>query len=106
MAHAHWRAGFIKVAALQSALSLVGAGSALVSNYYAPDKKMLYIAALLFSILPYTGLFMMKTNTYLLDAKCDPGSEKTRESLDYWGTLISVRTVIGLVAMGLALYYY
>jgi hypothetical protein len=106
MGHAQWRAGFLKVAVLQSTLALAGAGFAIVSNYYAPDRKMLTIAALLFSMIPYTAIFMMETNTYLLDSKCDSDSEKTRDLLDYWGALHSVRTVIGLTAMGLALYFY
>jgi hypothetical protein len=106
MAHAQWRAGFLKIAAYQTVIGLSGATFGFVSNYYAPDRKMLAIATLLFSTLPYTIIFMMETNTYLLDSKCDPDSEKTRDRLDYWGALHSVRTAVGLVAMGLALYYY
>jgi hypothetical protein len=105
-AHAQYRAGFIKVAVIQSTLSLIGSGSALVANYHAPDNKMLVIAALLATAIPYTYIFMMETNSYLLDPKCDAESLKTRDRLDYWGATHSVRTVIGLAAMALALYYY
>jgi hypothetical protein len=81
--HGHWKAGFMKVAVCQSALSLIGCTGALVSIYYAPDSKMIAVAALLGSILPYTMAFMMKTNHALLDPKCDPESPKTRALLDY-----------------------
>jgi hypothetical protein len=105
-AHAQFRAGFIKVAVMQSTLSMIGCGSAIVANYHAPDNKLLAIAALLASVIPYTYVFMMETNSYLLDPKCDVESVVTRDRLDYCGSIHSVRTVIGLAAMAIALYYY
>ena len=105
-AHEQWKAGFIRIAGSQSFFSLLGSGSCLLSNYYTPDNKLLVVAALLGSLLPYTYIFMMKTNTILLSPKCESDSPRTRSLLEYWSLLHSVRTLIGLAAMGIILYNY
>ena len=99
MAVTQWRNGFKKAAIMQSALLTVSGTSALIANYYEPNKKWLAAGLLLLSILPYTGVVMMSTNTALLDPKFDVDSDEARSLLVKWGNMHSVRTLMAYIAL-------
>ena len=54
--------------------------------------------ALLGSVVPYTLLVILPTNTRLLDKALSPDSPEARRLLGRWGALHAVRTLAGLGA--------
>ena len=93
---------FKRAATLQTALSLVAAGSTLTAYYLKPDdQKWLVAGSLVLTILPYTMLFMMPTNWQLLDPQVNKESAQTKALLQKWGYLHAVRSLISLVVLAL-----
>ncbi|RNA36977.1 hypothetical protein BpHYR1_054121 [Brachionus plicatilis] len=86
----------ILIQSLTSSIAFIGSS---VAYYLENDKKWLYSAILIMSVIPYTLLCIMPINRKLTDPNLDPDSNETKHLLEKWGLLHSVRSIFGLVSL-------
>lgn len=96
--------------ALVSALSYYATGY-LQYSHFLPWKASVVSGALTMGIIPYTLIFMKKTNARLIEMSASVTEEKeevvkgeARELVDRWGLLNAIRSVLPLAAAILAGY--
>lgn len=103
MAVAHFRRSYPRGAALQAPLALVGALAAAGVWLAGGGPGWLGGGLALGAVVPYTLLAMLATNRRLMDPALAPDVLETRRLLRRWGALHLVRTLLGLLALGLML---
>lgn len=97
-AAAQWAASYKRATWMQAPLALLGflAGT---SAWIIGDGLLWLIAALFIgAVVPLTLIFAMPTNKRLLSADRGLTSPDTRELLERWGKIHTVRTVLSAVA--------
>ena len=97
-AAAQWAASYKRSIWMQAPLALLGflAGT---SAWIIGDGLLWLIAALFIgAVVPLTLIFAMPTNKRLLSADRGLTSPDTRELLERWGKIHTVRTVLSAVA--------
>jgi hypothetical protein len=83
-------------AAMQAPLSLLGAAVGIVRWATGGSAAWLVGGLALGALVPFTLLVIMPTNTRLLDARLDAGSDEASALLRRWARLHAVRTVVSL----------
>lgn len=83
---------------LQASLAALGFVGAFQAWWMGAGKIWLVGGVLLMSVIPYTLLFVMKTNLELMNPSLDKGSPDAERLLVRWGRMHLVRTVLGLAA--------
>lgn len=84
-----------RAAVMQAALAVAGTAGGMAAWGLGAGTGWLAGAALLFFVVPFTLLVIMKTNKRLLDPSIDRSSEEARDLLVKWGRLHAVRSVAG-----------
>jgi hypothetical protein len=84
-----------RAAVMQAALALIGPVAGIVAWWTTAAPEWLAGSALLFLVVPFTLLVIMRTNQRLLDPALDRSAPQTRELLLKWGRLHAVRSVLG-----------
>jgi anthrone oxygenase-like protein len=87
-----------RAAAMQAPLALVGFVSGLAASWSTRQLATLAATLLLGSVLPYTGLVVMRVNNRLLAHDLDARSPEVGPLLSRWARLHSVRTLLGTLA--------
>jgi Anthrone oxygenase len=83
---------------MQAPLALVGFVSGLAASWSTRQLATLAATLLLGSVLPYTGLVVMRVNNRLLAHDLDARSPEVGPLLSRWARLHSVRTLLGTLA--------
>lgn len=105
LAATQWVPSYKRAARLQGSLAVIASISSGVAYYsYNYHPKWLLAGSLMFLIVPYTFLALMKINRRLLDPEIDRDSDATKSLLETWGYGHLVRTVTSFLAMLIALH--
>lgn len=83
---------------MQASLAFTGFAASLAAWWQVRDNWILLAGVLLGSIVPFTLLVLLPTNTRLLDSTLDPRSTEAARLLRQWGRLHGVRSLVSLVA--------
>ena len=84
---------------MQASLAIVACLSAFSSWWRSRELAWLVGTILVGSVVPFTLIIMMPTNTRLIDPALNPGSETARQLLVRWARLHAVRTICSLTAL-------
>jgi uncharacterized membrane protein len=84
---------------MQASLAIVACLSAFSSWWMSRELAWLVGTILVGSVVPFTLIIMMPTNTRLIDPALNPGSETARQLLVRWARLHAVRTICSLTAL-------
>jgi hypothetical protein len=103
MAVAEFRRSYPRGAALQAPLAVVGALGAAGVGLAGGSVTWLVAGVLVGLAVPFTLVVIMPTNQRLLDQTMEPDTPEAERLLRRWGLLHLVRTLLGLVALGLML---
>ena len=87
-----------RAAILQGSLVLLSSASAFTVYYLNREREWLIVGIIMATVFDYTLLCIMPTNKYLLDEKTDKESDQTKQALEKWGCLHSVRSILSLAA--------
>jgi hypothetical protein len=90
-------------AIMQASLAVVGAVAGLIAAWVRQDALVFLAAVLLGSLVPFTLIVILPTNTRLLDPGLDPNGLEAVRLLQRWGRLHMVRTALSLLAFVLLL---
>lgn len=82
----------------QVSLACIATLSGLAHWFRGGAFAWLFAAILIFSVMPYTVLFMFPTNRKLIDPATDPESPETQALLHRWARLHAVRTALSMAA--------
>jgi hypothetical protein len=95
---AEWEPRFKRATIMQASLAilscLAGAGAWRLSG----DILWLFGAVIIGLVVPFTLIAIMPANHKLLQLNRNLASDETRELLDKWGKLHSLRSVLSLIA--------
>ena len=98
VAAAQWAPSYKRATVLQVSLALMATAAGILRATQGGGMIWLLGALLIFSVIPFTGLFVLPTNKRLLDPSRDKTSAETRGLLERWGRLHAVRTLLSLTA--------
>ena len=101
VAATQWEPSYKRATVLQVSLALVATAAGVLRATQGGGSVWLLAALLIFSVIPFTALFVLPTNKRLLDRGIDKGSAETRELLGRWGHLHAVRSGLSLAASAL-----
>lgn len=87
-----------RAAAMQVTLALVATLAAVSAWLAGAPVAWLVGALLIFAVIPFTVFAIMPTNKILLDPATDRSSELLHRSLQRWGRLHGVRSVLALLS--------
>ena len=87
-----------RATALQVPLAAVAAIAGTTRGLLGGGAIWFYGAFGIAAVIPFTLVFIMPTNTSLLDPARDKASTETRALLERWGRLHAVRTIASLAA--------
>lgn len=93
-----------RASAMQVSLALVSTVAALIAWYFSGEVFWALGAALMVAVIPFTLVAIMPTNKLLLSADLDKADEATRELLNHWGKLHTIRSLLSLASSLLFLY--
>jgi len=88
-----------RAALMQASLAAVGLVCAIGAWLAGAGVWWLIGGILLGSVIPFTLVVIMPTNTQLLAPTLDKGSAQARELLSHWGKLHAVRSVLSGLAL-------
>jgi hypothetical protein len=83
---------------MQASLALLGCGAGIVGGWQHGDPAVMSAGLLLGSVVPFTLLVILPTNTRLLDPTLDPRGAEVSQLLRRWGRLHAVRSVAATIA--------
>lgn len=96
---AQWRPSYKRATVMQASLAIAGALSAVGAAMNEPRKAgWLVGSVLLGSVVPFTLVVMLPTNTRLLDPTIEHDLEHLQKLLSQWNRLHAVRSVLGASA--------
>lgn len=95
---------YARAAPLQASLALLGLSAGVALWWLGRGWLWLLGALLLGSVVPFTVIVIMPTNSRLKDPALDSASPEAGELLARWGTLHAVRSVASLLAFAIFLY--
>jgi hypothetical protein len=84
-----------RAAAMQASLALIGTFAGVLAWQLGGGIEWLAGSALLFFVMPFTLVAIMRTNKRLLDLALDRNSREAHDLLLEWGRLHAVRSVVG-----------
>ena len=83
---------------MQASLAVLGCVGGLIGGWQLGDPAAVTAALLLGSVVPFTLIVILPTNTRLLHPTLDPQGAEVSHLLTRWGQLHAVRSVLGSVA--------
>lgn len=95
---AQWKPSYDRALPAQGSLAILGALFGAVSWYYSADWRWLAGSIILFANWPFTLLVIMSVNRRLKTIEPADAGAQCRVLLQRWGTLHSVRSVLGALA--------
>src|SRR5262245_18043710 len=98
IAAAEWAPSYHRATLMQVPLALVAALAGGGRWWTGGGAPWLAGSLLIISVVPFTLLVILPTNTRLLEPGRDRSSAETRALLEAWGRLHAVRSVLSLVA--------
>jgi hypothetical protein len=93
-----WAPSYKRATIMQVPLAVFATLAGLARWWSSGGAVWLGASLLIVSVVPFTILAILPTNTRLLEPGRDRGSPETRALLDRWGRLHAVRTALSLVA--------
>ncbi len=93
-----------RAAAMQASLALLSTIAAIVTWVLGGPALWLVGAAFIFTVVPFTFIAIMPTNTRLLAATLDKNSNTAKDLLEKWGKLHAMRSALSLWSSLLFLY--
>ena len=96
-----WAPSYKRATVLQVPLAAAAAAAGALRGAQGGGAVWFGAALLIFSVIPFTALFVLPTNKRLLDPTRDRASAETRELLERWGRLHAVRSALSLAASAL-----
>jgi anthrone oxygenase-like protein len=103
LAVAEFRPSYRRGTVMQASCALLGSLAAIVACLAGASRLWALGGALLLSVVPFTLLVILPTNSALLDPSLDVTSPSAVQLLARWGRLHAVRTFLGLFAFALFL---
>lgn len=98
LAATQWAPSYRRATLMQVSLALLGSAAGLLAWWQGSGVGWLIGALLLFSVMPFTLVAILPTNTKLLDPSRDKASAETGRLLQAWGRLHGVRSLLSLGA--------
>jgi uncharacterized membrane protein len=99
LAVAEFGPSYRRATRMQASLAVVACLSAFSSWWMSRELAWLVGTILIGSVVPFTLIVMMPTNTRLVDPSLDRSSETARQLLVLWARLHAVRTMCSLTAL-------
>ena len=93
-----WAPSYKRATVMQVSLAVLATLAGLARWWSRGGAAWLVASLLIVSVVPFTILVILPTNTKLLEPGRDRGSAETRALLDRWGRLHAVRTALSLLA--------
>jgi hypothetical protein len=103
LAVAEFRPSYRRGTVMQASCALLGSLAAIVACLAGASWLWALGGALLLSVVPFTLVVILPTNSALLDSSLDVTSPSAVRLLARWGRLHAVRTILGLFASALFL---
>lgn len=97
-AAAQWAASYQRATWMQAPLAIIGFLAGIGSWIISGGLSWLIAALFIGAVVPFTLIFAMPTNKRLLSADRGLTSPDTRELLERWGKIQTVRTALSAVA--------
>ena len=94
-----WAPSYQRATWMQAPLAIVGFVTALLAWLAGAGTAWLIGGVLLGSVVPFTFIAIMPTNTRLLAPDLDSHSDTARNLLQRWNRLHAVRTTLSIVAL-------
>jgi hypothetical protein len=98
-----WRPSYHRATRMQASLAVIGTVLAVCACLEGDGRVWLLSGAILGAVIPFTLLIMWPINQRLEDPQLDISSREARNLLVRWGKLHAVRSLLGLLALGLML---
>ena len=99
LAVAEFGPSYRRATRMQASLAIVASLSAFSSWWMSREPAWLVGTILIGSVVPFTLIVMLPTNTKLVDPSLDRSSETARQLLVLWARLHAVRTMCSLTAL-------
>lgn len=99
-----WAPSYKRATLMQASLAVVATLAGLAQWSGRGGAAWLLGALLIVLVIPFTLVVILPTNTKLLEPGRDNSSAETRQLLEVWGRLHTVRSVLSLVATLVYLY--
>jgi hypothetical protein len=93
-----WAPSYQRATVMQVSLVIVATLAGLLRWIMGGGTAWVVGAILIVSVIPFTLVAVMPTNSKLLEPGRDKRSEETRRLLEAWGRLHAVRSVLGFAA--------
>ena len=95
---AEWKPSYARGFAMQASLALASTLFGLLAFWMTRDWRWLAGAALIFANWPYTLLVILPVNKGLEATRTEGAGPQTREAIEHWGRLHTVRSGLGVAA--------
>jgi hypothetical protein len=99
-----WAPSYKRATVMQVSLAVVATLAGLTRWLVRGEASWLVGALLIASVIPFTLFAILPTNNKLLEPGRDNTSDETRQLLEAWGRLHSVRSVLSIAATLVYLY--
>jgi uncharacterized membrane protein len=93
-----WAPSYKRATVMQVSLAVLAAIAGCLRAVQGGGGIWFVASALIFSVIPFTALVVLPTNSRLLERGRDLSSRETRQLLERWGRLHGVRSVLSLAA--------
>jgi uncharacterized membrane protein len=98
IAATEWAPSYKRATVMQAPLAIVAGLLGILRGVLGGGPLWVWAAVLILSVIPFTLVVIRPTNNQLLDPQRDRGSDETRQLLNSWGRLHSVRTALSVLA--------
>ena len=99
-----FRPSYRRAAVMQASLAVVGAVSGLIAAWQQSDGWIALAAVVFGAVVPFTLVVIAPINARLLDAALDPRGAEAAASLQRWGSLHAVRSMLASAAFAMFLW--
>ena len=93
-----WAPSYKRATVMQVCLAVLATLAGLARWWIGGGTMWLAASLLIISVVPFTILVILPTNSRLMEPGRDRASAETRALLDRWGRLHAVRTALSLLA--------
>ena len=93
-----WAPSYKRATVMQVSLALLATAAGVARAVQGGGGIWFVASALIFSVIPFTAVVVLPTNTRLLAPGRDLASAETRKLLEQWGRLHAIRSILSLTA--------
>jgi hypothetical protein len=93
-----WAPSYKRATVMQALLAVIAAVSGVIRGVLGGGALWMWAAAIILAVIPFSLIVILPTNNRLLDPLRDRRSAETRQLLEKWGRLHSVRSILGVIA--------